>query len=93
VITIPFQKIRCWEEAEGLKTSIKEVKLQTPEAKRNRANTLSTRLLGCWRTNTNRAIYVIKLRSGIIAHKFIPNFSLILSVANNNNHYVLLQQL
>ena len=73
-ITITFQKIRYWEEAEGLKTSIKEVKLHIPEAERNRANTLSTRLLACCKTSINKVINVRQLMSGIKAHKFTSEF-------------------
>lgn len=54
---------------------MKEVKLHTPEAKRNRANTLSARLLACCRTNTTKTANVKKLISGMIAHKFIMKFS------------------
>ena len=68
---IPFQKIKDWVEAEGLKVSIKEVKLHIPEAKRNRANTLSTRLLACCKTSINKVVKARQLISGIKAHKFI----------------------
>jgi hypothetical protein len=74
-ITIPFQKISCWEEAEGLKTSIKEVKLHIPEAKRKMANTLSARLLVCCKTSANRIANVRELISGIKAHIFTSVFS------------------
>jgi len=71
VITSPFQKSKDGEEVEGFRTSIKEVKLHTPEAKRNRANTFSTRLLACCKTSTNKAVKARQLISGIKAHKFI----------------------
>jgi hypothetical protein len=70
-ITITFQKIKDWAEAEGLKTSMKEVKLHTPEAKRNRANALSTRLLACCKTSMAKMAYVRQLVRGIMPHKFI----------------------
>jgi hypothetical protein len=68
-ITIEFQKSRC--EEEGLYTSRKEDKLHRAEAERNRANTLSTRLLVCCKTSTTSAAKVKKLTSGTIAQKFI----------------------
>jgi hypothetical protein len=71
VITSPFQKSKDREEVLGFRTSIKEVKLHTPEAKRNMANTLSTRLLACCKTSINKAVKARQLRSGIKAHKFI----------------------
>jgi len=73
-ITITFQKSKDGEEVEGFRTSIKEVKLHTPEAKRNRANTLSTRLLACCRTSINKAAKARQLMSGIMAHKFTSKF-------------------
>jgi hypothetical protein len=74
-MTIPFQKISCWEEAEGLKTSIKEVKLHIAETKRKVANILSTRFFACCKTSTNRTANVRQLISGIKAHKFTSVFS------------------
>jgi len=74
VITIPFQKSKDGEEVEGFRTSIKEVKLHTPEAKRNRANTLSTRLLACCKTSINKTANVRQLMSGIKPHKFTWKF-------------------
>ena len=70
-----------------MKMSMKVVKLHTPEAKRNKANTLSTRLLTCDKTSTNNTVNIRQLVSGIIAHKFIPEFP------QNNKYYVLLTQL
>ena len=55
--------------------SMKAEKLHTPEAKRNRANTLSMRRLACCKTSVNKAIKVIQLMSGIKAHKFTSKFS------------------
>ena len=71
----------------GLRTSIKEVKLHTPEAKRNRANTLSTRLLACGKTSINKAVKARQLMSGIKPHKFIPEYP------SDTQYYVLLHQL
>lgn len=59
-----------------MKTSMKEVRLHAPEAKRNRANTLSTRLLACCKTSINKAVNVKQLISGIKAHKFIGKLPL-----------------
>jgi len=58
--------------------SIKEVKLQIAEAKRNIVNILSTRVFACCKTNTNKTANDKQLASGIIDHKFkeFPSFLL-----------------
>ena len=59
-----------------MEVSIKEVKLQTAEAKRKIVNILSTDVLACCKTSTNKAVNVMQLASGIIAHKFTDHTSL-----------------
>ena len=87
-----FQKIKdweieCWVRTSGLRVSMKAEKLHTAEAERNRANTLSTRLLACCKTSINKAVKARQLMSGIKPHKFIPEFP------SDTQYYVLLPQL
>jgi len=50
---------------------MKEVKLHTPEAIRNKPNTLFTRRPSCRRTTTAKIVNIKKLSSGITAHILI----------------------